>query len=315
MRGPSHNARKREKFTSVMANNAESSTGIPTPEALAPVMADLRRDDRDRYLTALLAPPEAREGLIALYGFNLEIARVRETVSEELIGRMRLQWWRDRLDDIYDGTPPDNQVRGHPVAEPLAWAVARFAVPRGGLEDLIAAREDDLAGAPPENLAALEDHARRTAAPVVSLALRVLGQDSGPAAAAAADVAMAQALTGILRAVPFHLRTGVVRLPGDLCHAAGLDLDRLRDRGPAGQEAALATVVARVAARAGEALASARRHRVPRGALPALLPARLAARDLKRLEQAGFDPFAGSVIRVDGLRPLVLLMARLGGKF
>lgn len=310
MRGPSHNARKREKFTSIMANNAESSTGIPTPEALAPVMADLRRDDRDRYLTALLAPPEAREGLIALYAFNLEIARVRETVSEELIGRMRLQWWRDRLDDIYDGTPPK-----HPVAEPLAWAVARFSVPRTILEDLITAREDDLAGVPPESLAALEDHARRTAAPVVSLALRVLGQDSGPAAAAAADAALAQALTGILRAVPFHLRTGMVRLPGDLCRAAGLDVDRLRDRGPAGQEASLASVVARVADRAGEALASARRHRVPRGALPALLPARLAARDLKRLEQAGFDPFAGSVMRVDGLRPLVLLMARLGGKF
>ncbi|MEQ9362286.1 MAG: squalene/phytoene synthase family protein, partial [Rhodospirillales bacterium] len=225
-----------------MANNAESSTVIPTSEALAPVMADLRRDDRDRYLTALLAPPEAREGLIALYGFNLEIARVRETVSEELIGRMRLQWWRDRLDDIYAGTPPK-----HPVAEPLAWAVARFALPRGVLEDLIAAREDDLAGEAPADLPALEDHARRTAAPVVSLALRVLGQDSGPAAAAATDVALAQALTGILRAVPFHLRAGVVRLPGDLCRAAGLDLDRLRDRGPVGQEAALATVVARVA--------------------------------------------------------------------
>ena len=310
MRDPFQKPRKREKFTSIMANNAESSTVIPTSEALAPVMADLRRDDRDRYLTALLAPPEAREGLIALYGFNLEIARVRETVSEELIGRMRLQWWRDRLDDIYAGTPPK-----HPVAEPLAWAVARFALPRGVLEDLIAAREDDLAGEAPADLPALEDHARRTAAPVVSLALRVLGQDSGPAAAAATDVALAQALTGILRAVPFQLRAGVVRLPGDLCRAAGLDLDRLRDRGPVGQEAALATVVARVADRAGEALAAARRHRVPRRALPALLPARLAARDLKRLKQAGFDPFAGSVMRVDGLRPLVLLMARLGGKF
>jgi NADH dehydrogenase [ubiquinone] 1 alpha subcomplex assembly factor 6 len=293
-----------------MANNAESSTGIPTPEALAPVMADLRRDDRDRYLTALLAPPEAREGLMAVYGFNLEIARVRETVSEELIGRMRLQWWRDRLDDIYAGTPPK-----HPVAEPLAWAVARFAVPRTVLEDLIAAREDDLAAAPPADLAALEDHARRTAAPVVSLALRVLDQDHGPAAAAAADAALAQALTGTLRAVPFHLRAGVVRLPGDLCRAAGLDLDRLRDRGPSGQEAALSAVISRIADRAGEALTAARRHRVPRRALPALLPARLAARDLKRLERAGFDPFAGTMLRVDGLRPLVLLMARLGGNY
>jgi len=54
---------------------------------------------------------------------------------------------------------------------------------------------------------------------------------------------------------------------------------------------------------------------VPRAALPALLPARLAARDLKRLARAGYDPFAGSVMRVDGLRPLVLLSARLRGKY
>ena len=293
-----------------MANNAESSTEIPSTEALAPLMEDLRRDDRDRYLTALLAPPAAREGLMALYGFNLEIARVRETVSEELIGRMRLQWWRDRLDDIYAGTPPK-----HPVAEPLAWAVARFTVPRDVLEDLITAREDDLAAEPPADLAALEVYARRTAAPVVSLALRVLGQDNGPAAAAAADVALAQALTGTLRAVPFHLRSGLVRLPDDLCRTAGLDLDRLRDRGPSGQEAALSAVVAQIADRARDALAAARRHRGPRKALPALLPARLAARDLKRLERAGYDPFAGSVVRIDGLRPLVLLMARLGGAY
>lgn len=293
-----------------MADSAESSPGFPSPDALAPVMEDLRRDDRDRYLTALLAPPEAREGLLAVYGFNLEIARVRETVSEELIGRMRLQWWRDRLEDIFAGNPPR-----HPVAEPLSWAVRRFALPRDLFDGLIDARDADLAGDPPADLAALEGHARGTAAPVVHLALRILGQDSGPAAAAAADVAMAQALTGILRAVPFHLRAGVVRLPGDLCRDEGLDVGRLRDRGPAGQEAALAAVVARVADRARAALTAARHHRTPRAALPALLPARLAARDLKRLERAGHDPFAGTVMRVDGLRPLILLLARLGGKY
>jgi len=298
-----------------MANMSESSPEFPAPEAFTPILEDLRRDDRDRYLTALLAPVGAREGMLAVYGFNLEIARVRETVSEELIGRMRLQWWRDCLDGIFAGVPPGDQPGGHPVAGPLAWAARRFSLPRTLFDGLIDAREADLAGGQPADLAALEDHARRTAAPVVDLALRVLGQDTGPAAAAAVDVALAQALAGILRAVPFNLRAGLVRLPDDLCREAGLDLDRLRDRGPAGQERALAVVVSTVAARARRALDAARRHRVPRAALPALLPARLAARDLKRLARAGYDPFAGSVMRVDGLRPLVLLSARLRGKY
>ncbi len=282
----------------------------PDQAALAELADGLRRDDHDRYLTALLAPPEAREGLLALYAFNLEIARVRETVSEELIGRMRLQWWRDRLDDIFAGTPPK-----HPVAEPLSWAVRRFGLDRGLLEQLLDAREDDLADQPPADMAALEDHAERTAGPVLRLALQVLGQDMGAAKDAAADIAQAQALTGILRAVPFHLRSGVVRLPADLCAGAGLDLSKLRDRGPVDQEAALTSVIRQVAARAAAALAQARRYKPSRAALPALLPARLAARDLKRLAKAGYDPFAHTVIRVDGLRPLVLLAARLRGRY
>ena len=288
---------------------------MPSPEAWSILAEMLRKDDRDRYLTALLAPPEAREGLFALYAFNLEIARVRETVSEELIGRMRLQWWRDRLEGFYAGKPAEDGVKGHPLAEPLTWAVHRFGIDRAALDGLIDAREDDLADAPPADLADLESYAKKTAAPVVMLALHILGQADGPGADVAEDVAVAQVLTGVLRSVPFDLRRGWLRLPENLCLDAGLDPTRLRDRGPTGQEAQLAAVVEQVAERAGVVLAQARGRRTPRAALPALLPARLAARDLKRLARAGHDPFDGTVLRVDGLRPMVLLSARLRGKF
>lgn len=292
-----------------MPKSPESLVNLPSADSLAPLMADLRRDDRDRYLTALLAPPVMREGLLAVYGFNLEAARVRETVSEELIGRMRLQWWRDRLDDIFAGTPPK-----HPVAEPLAWAVRRFGLDRKLFEDLIDAREDDLAAGQPDDLQALVGHARQTALPVMRLALQILDQDRGEAAAAAEELAIAQGVSGAARAVPFHMRAGIIRLPVDLCADAGLDVGRLRDRGPAGQEEALTRVIREISGHAEDRLGQARRHRFPRAALPAFLPARLSARDLKRLARADFNPFAGSVMRVDGLRPLVLLAARLRGR-
>ena len=288
---------------------------MPSPEAWSILAEMLRKDDRDRYLTALLAPPEAREGLFALYAFNLEIARVRETVSEELIGRMRLQWWRDRMDGFYAGKPTEDGVKGHPLAEPLTWAIHRYGLDRAALDGLIDAREADLADVPLADLADLESYAKKTAAPVVMLALHILGQADGSAAEAAEDVAVAQVLTGVLRSVPFDLRRGWIRLPGDICRDAGLDLGRLHDRGPAGQEAELAAVVEQIADRAHAALIRARGCPAPRAALPALLPARLAARDLKRLARAGHDPFDGTVLRVDGLRPMVLLSARLRGKF
>jgi len=290
--------------------NRESSP----PAALAPAFAnlteELRLGDRDRYLTALLAPEEAHAGLFSLYGFNLEIARIRETVSEPLIGQMRLQWWRDRLDDIFSGKPPK-----HPVAEPLAWAVTRYRLDRGLFEALLDARVADLEDTQPGTLADLVDYARATASPVMRLALEVLEARNEEGRAAAEEAALAQALTGLLRALPFQLRGRRLMLPADLCREAGLDADRLYDRGPGADPAALARVVSLVAGRAAAALAAARAHAVPRRLLPALLPARLTARDLKRLAEAGHNPFDSRVLGPDGLRPLVLLWARLTGKF
>ncbi|HTV90379.1 MAG TPA: squalene/phytoene synthase family protein, partial [Stellaceae bacterium] len=73
-------------------------TGVDSASALSTVAALVRRHDRDRYQTALLAPAEKREALFALYAFNYEIARVRETVREPMLGQIRLQWWREAID-------------------------------------------------------------------------------------------------------------------------------------------------------------------------------------------------------------------------
>ena len=49
----------------------------------------LKLGDRERYLSVLFAPKEKRSSLAALYAFNLEIARIRETVHEPMIGEIR----------------------------------------------------------------------------------------------------------------------------------------------------------------------------------------------------------------------------------
>ena len=54
-------------------------------------MALLREGDRDRYLCALLSPEVHRGSIAALYAFNLEIARIRELVSEPALGEIPLR--------------------------------------------------------------------------------------------------------------------------------------------------------------------------------------------------------------------------------
>ena len=61
----------------------------------------VERFDPDRYLCSLFAPAAVRPGLMALYAFNVEVAGIRESVTEPLIGQMRLQWWIDIMDSIF----------------------------------------------------------------------------------------------------------------------------------------------------------------------------------------------------------------------
>ena len=59
---------------------------VETPNEAA-IAYLLRRYDRDRYLLSLFVPAAARASVQAIYAFNYEIARIRETVSEPLLGK------------------------------------------------------------------------------------------------------------------------------------------------------------------------------------------------------------------------------------
>lgn len=277
--------------------------------------AQVRRMDPDRFATALFAPEgRRREALMALYAFNTEIARVRETVSEPMVGEMRLQWWRDALDGIAAGSP-----RRHGVVEPLADAIAAFALPRGLFDELIDARESDLVDEPPETLDDLARYADATSGALQALALRIVVPDGEAAEAteaaetAARHVGIAFSLAGIARAVPFHASLGKVHLPRAVCREAGLASaahDRLRQ----GAEVSAAARI--LCARATDHLRKARhlRAEVAKAALPALLPAVAADTHLRRMAASGYDPFDARVSRPAGAH-LRLAWAAFRGRY
>jgi phytoene synthase len=43
--------------------------------------------------------------MIALILFTHEVARARQAVSEPMLAAIRLQWWREALDEIFSGKP------------------------------------------------------------------------------------------------------------------------------------------------------------------------------------------------------------------
>ena len=256
-------------------------------KALSPVASLLRRHDRDRYLSALFAPGERREALMALYAFNYEVARTRELVTEPMLGQIRLQWWRESLDAAYAG----GLVRRHEVVEPLTHAIRAHQLSRAHFDRLLDARVLDLEDAPPLTLGALEAYCEATSSRLLWLALEVLGvRDDKAATAAAREIGIAYATTGLLRAIPFHARARRQYIPAALAAETGLDPESLFALKPT---PALAQAVEALADDARRRLSAARGHARTAGkrALPALLPGRIAERTLGRIARARYDVF------------------------
>lgn len=185
----------------------------------------VQQDDRARYETVLFAPRIQQAGLWALYAFNQEIAKTRESVSEPALGEIRLQWWRDVIGELREGT-----VREHPVVVALAAAKPSDAV-LSLLEGLIDARGQDLYDEGPADQAALENYADSVGGALCEAALRLCKAEEPcqEMVDAVRRSGSAWAMLGLVRAIPFHWASNRNYVPGDkgLASLATTDADKM----------------------------------------------------------------------------------------
>ncbi len=166
----------------------------------------VRRGDPDRFLAAMAARPAARAVLFPLYAFNVEVARAPWMTAEPLIARMRLQWWRDVLEEI----GARGVVRRHEVTTPLAQVLDRAGA--GDLDRAVAAREWDVDGSGFADADALWAHLDATGGTLMWTAARLLGAGPGEEPALR-RIARAGALASWLTAVPALVAAGREPLP------------------------------------------------------------------------------------------------------
>jgi phytoene synthase len=228
--------------------------------------AFVRRHDPDRFLTALFAPAERRDALLALYAFNHELARAREAASESAVALIRLQWWREVVEGAH---------RSHEVATPLTRAIESGALDRGMLDAIIEAREAEAEPA----IATLADWRAwllGVAGGVAVAAAHVLGATKPETLR---PLGAAYGVGGVLRGVPALAGQRRCLLPADVLAAHGLSPEGvvLQPDTPH-----LRPVLLELA-REGRALLAAGPRRLPRSVVAAALPAVLARRDLRRV--------------------------------
>lgn len=261
-------------------------------QALDYCAQQVRRYDPDRYFAALMAPGGARRAIIALYAFNLEIAKIREVVSEPMLGRIRLQWWRETIAGIYHG-----KVRQHSVSIALDGAIESTGLAQQSFETMLDGREFDMADRPPDSLDELVTYADATSGELACLIMETVEGADEAARRAARHAGIAWALVGVIRAVPFHAMQGRSYIPGDR------EGDALQ-----GAIAGIADEARRYLALAGDAANRKLRR------CPPISQLCLVARDIRMIERAGYDPYALPPANPFARRVALLRSGLFGGR-
>lgn len=268
-----------------------------------------RAFERDRYLSALLAPRASRDGLIALAAFAGEIARIPAVVHEPLMGEIRFQWWRDALGALERG-----EASGHPVADAIGAAQKRHRLPKGLLQGIIDAHTIGLDQQPLADDLALWSFLAKTEGAMFALALRVLGRSDDSSQAAATAAARAYGLTRVLLELPALWAQGRTLLPESRLPAAGLLAGNIKAGGAA---ARLGPVVRDLAGEARGQLAKTRDgwRRLTAAERAALLPIALVEPYLRALERPERDPLREPAEILPLRRVCRLWWARRSGSF
>ena len=169
------------------------SWSVTLSEDVTACAAIVERGDPDRFMAAMAAPVAARRVLFPLYAFNVEVSRAPWVTEETMIAEMRLQWWRDAVEEIAKG----GAVRRHEVVTPLAEMLPKDIA--AGMDEMIAVRRWDIYKDPFENAAHFERYIDQSAGTLIWVAARVLGQAEE---SVVRDVGYASGVAAWLRAIP-----------------------------------------------------------------------------------------------------------------
>jgi 15-cis-phytoene synthase len=230
-------------------------------EALAHMV---RKHDPDRFLTALFAPPEKRDALLALYAFNHELARARSVASEPPLALIRLQWWREVV---------QGERKRHEIATPLTEAMEAGHLHQDDLLPLIDARDQEAYG----EFTTLEEWRTWLLTGAGGLTVAAGRALRAPSHEGLRRRGAAYGVAALLRATGALASAGRCLLPQDVLLRHNLTPEHfIHDPSAIPARAVLEDVRAE-----GLALLQAM-PAVPRAAVAAALPAVLARRDLRR---------------------------------
>lgn len=189
--------------------NTDSENSIADPTGYCREF--VRKHDYEGFLISQFYPKDLQGGYFALRAFAVELAMIQDHTSNQMIGQMRMQFWRDAVKGINDGQPPR-----HPIAMALHAVSQRAHLPMYHLKRVVDARDAELYTPMHLTTESLVAHAESTFSSMLYLLLSMLNLTSSTLSHAASHLGCAQTFATLLRALPFHAKNGRMIIPADI---------------------------------------------------------------------------------------------------
>ncbi|GJN93871.1 hypothetical protein Rhopal_006930-T1 [Rhodotorula paludigena] len=324
------------RATSLLRQAARPVSNADTYAKSLAYAGDLvRRTDHEAIWASYFYPSPVQPAYLALRAFNAEIAALPDQVSNQLVGRMRFQWWRDAIKGLYEHKAPP-----HPILNLLGNLPQRPALSQYHFMRLINARENHFNNPTFPSLQDLADYSAGTQASLLYLLLQATAAGSVPDPAmltgatrhtqpfqhtghehdpveagsveklkeaddltldhAASHLAVAMTIATLLRSIPHHASKRVNVIPLEVAARHNLREEALFRQGPNAE--GLQDAVAQLAGIAEAELRTAREcfqgtTGVPKRAVPVFLSATPTRSYLARLASPSVDynPFEPSL--------------------
>ncbi|CAJ0628366.1 14162_t:CDS:2 [Entrophospora sp. SA101] len=273
-------SRKISSSTNTTKNNDQLDNAIKYCSNL------VRKQDSENYLCSLFYPKHIQKVHWAIRAFNIELIMIGDSVSDPRIGKMRMQFWRETIDNIFKQNKPPQQ----PIAQVLHNSLDICNVSPLFFKRIIDARDALLDDPPFITSKDLESYAENTASCLLYLHLESLGIKDIQADHAASHIGKAIGIVTTLKAFPYLVSKRRMMLPAEITAKHNFSHEEIFRKG---RVPGLNDAIFEIATIANDHLLTARTFlsNIPIESLPALLSAVSCNSYLKRLEKYDFDVF------------------------
>ncbi|XP_058442979.1 NADH dehydrogenase (ubiquinone) complex I, assembly factor 6 homolog [Malaya genurostris] len=286
---------------------AKSSLTAPQNHCLKLV----RQYDKENFLCTLLLKNPQRRSALAIRAFNVEIARITGSVSDDRIGQMRLKFWEDAVNKLYKEDL--KHVPDQPVIQELKKAIDNHKLTKRYFQRIVSSRlNTNLRFVTTKQL---EEYVEDSVSTVLYLILESHGVRNVHADHVASHLGKAQGIVNLLRSIPCQERRNVVPIPQEILMQHGVSQERvLRNKK---DDKGVEEVIFQMAGVAHRHFEHARNlmDSVPKQVRPVFLPGVATGRFLERLRQTNFHLTDPRLLQSDSMLPLLFYWGYFRGKF